>query len=1183
MNTCVKIRWVNWSAVFLASIWSALLEAQSIDWDAGYHAPGLVGGNLSTVNDMVEHGDFIYVTGDFDGIGEVAAEGIARYNKTTGQWSPLGTGFSSGWGNALLIDGDYLYVTGIFTGVDGVSAARIARWHIPTSTWSAIGSGLTGSSANGHALLKHGSEIYIGGEFTTGGGVTSQNVIKWNPTTNVWTAMGDGVGSTESFTRVFSLAASGTDVFVGGGFTKVTSVVGSDSFTRNIVRWDTATSTYHQLGGGVGGGVYDMLVDGSDLYVVGDFSYAGSASLAEGVARWNGTAWSVVGGPISGRPGADERSVSKIVKVGSDYYISGLFEAANGVDANSIARWNGSTWSALGLGLAGGGNSLLLRSNGQLWVGGRFDCAGNVGARGLASWNPSTATWNSVVTGKGFGKRVHAMLETDDHIYVGGGFNAAGDVPANGVARLVKATHQWEAVGGELISRRSMRGTSVVGGSILFVQTNSVNALALVGSTLYAAGGFGTWSGGPAGHVARWNGATWEALGTGLNNTTGSIVYSMAVDGSQLYVGGLFETAGGQPAANVARWNTSTSTWSALGDGVNGTIFSLRYYNGVLYAGGNFTEAGGNPAKNVARWTGSTWQPMAAGLPQAVRAFEVLGSTLYAAHADRVSRWTGSAWVTLPDVSFSTIYDLDASGGKLYGGSSIQAWDGTAWSFVGSGQPGEMEQIAVDGTRIYTAGLFSSFGGSLSPSNFAAGTIIPAAPPEPPELDPFPAQTWIVSGTVNEQLTIQPNVLPVTFKASGLPPGVKLNAVTGVISGKPTKSGYYTLKLWATNKAGSSPFQYVVVDVVPLPLNTQGTFNGLVTPDPGLGENLGGSISLTVAGTGSFSGSLLLGGRTYKFKGVLDTTTTPTAGRTVIIPLKGGSFVTLVLSINPSTGQLYGTITNEANTVTVAFSGWKNAWRGPFTTPSLDYAGTYNVALEIDTVNSPGVLGNVSYPQGQSYGTAKVSKTGSVTWSGRMADNSVITFTSGLGPNGQFFIHRLLYGSKGILSGQLFIDSMTGVITNDPWAGTPLAWFKTTATTPARSYISGFPRHRLLATGSRYTKPLSNTRALNLPDADPNGTAYFTQGGLMMPWQNAFTWSLQNKISPSAPVSYALKLEVATSTGLITGSYTYDTGRVAKVYALIIPSLGEARGFFILPETSAKTSALLSGAVEVTP
>lgn len=1182
MNKIAKVRLAFFWLVSIIAADLPPVRAQSINWDAGYHAPGLVGGNLTTINDMVEHGDFIYVVGDFRRVGAVEARGIARYEKNSGQWSALGSGLGFGKGNALLIDGDYLYVTGSISSAGGVTVSRLARWHIPTSTWSAVGSGLTGPSANGYALLKHGADIYIGGEFTEGGGVASKNVIKWNPTTNAWTALGEGVGTGESFTRVISLAASGTNVFVGGGFTKVTGALGGDSFTRRIVRWDTTTSSWHQLGGGVGGGVFDMVADGTDLYVVGDFTYAGSASTAKGIARWDGSTWFAVGGAVNGRPGSDEREVTEIAKVGSDIYIAGRFESVNGTDANSIARWNGSSWNALSLGLAGVGAALLERANGQVWVGGSFDSAGTTGARGLASWSPGSSTWSSVVTGKGFGKPVYAMLETDDHVYLGGSFNAAGEVAANGVARLVKATGQWQAVGGELISRRSMRGTSVVGGSILFVQTNSVNALAFVGSTLYAGGGFGTWSGGPPGHMARWSGSAWEPLGSGLNDTTGTIVRALAVDGNLLYAGGTFTTAGGQPAQNIARWNTTNSTWAALGDGVQGTVFALKFHGGFLYAGGNFTQAGGSAANNVARWNGSAWQPMGAGLNETVQAFEVVGSTLYAAHSDRVSRWTGSAWVTLPDQSVYTLYDLEVSGGKLHTGGSINSWDGTAWSYVGSGQSGGSELVSIDGSRIYSSSNSSDAAGSVPSSNFAVGTIIPAAPPEPPVLDPFPAQTWIVSGTVSEQLSTQPNDLAITYRATGLPPGVKINASSGALTGKPTRSGYYTLKLWATNKAGSSPFQYVVVDVVPLPLQTQGTFNAVLSADPGLGDNLGGSLTLTVASSGSFSGTLLLGGRSYKFKNVLDTTTAPAASRTFPIPLKGGGFVTLQITLDPTTGELTGSVSNEGNTITLAANGWRNAWKGPFTTPSTAYVGSYNVALEIDTVNSPGVVGNATYPQGQSYGTARVNKTGTVVWAGRMADNSVVTFSTGLGRAGRFFLHKLMYGNKGVLSGQLVINSTTGGVANDPAAVTPLAWFKTSATTPARSYLSGFPRHRLLASGGRYTKPASGARALDLADADANCSAFFAHGGVM-PWQNTLSWSLLNKINPTAPVNFGVKLTVATPTGILNGSFIYAAGRVAKVYALIIPPLGEARGFFILPETSAKTSALLSGSIEIAP
>ena len=44
----------------------------------------------------------------------------------------------------------------------------------------------------------------------------------------------------------------------------------------------------------------------------------------------------------------------------------------------------------------------------------------------------------------------------------------------------------------------------------------SVSALAVSGSDLYAGGAFPTAGGGAANHVAKWNGSSWSALGSGM-------------------------------------------------------------------------------------------------------------------------------------------------------------------------------------------------------------------------------------------------------------------------------------------------------------------------------------------------------------------------------------------------------------------------------------------------------------------------------------------------------------------------------------------------------------------------------------------------------------------------------------------------------------------------------------------
>ena len=76
-------------------------------------------------------------------------------------------------------------------------------------------------------------------------------------------------------------------------------------------------------------------------------------------------------------------------------------------------------------------------------------------------------------------------------------------------------------------------------------------------------------------------------------------VYALAVSGSDLYAGGAFTNAGGNEANGIAKWNGSS--WSALGSGMNGTVYALAVSGSDLYAGGGFTIAGGKVSAYMAR------------------------------------------------------------------------------------------------------------------------------------------------------------------------------------------------------------------------------------------------------------------------------------------------------------------------------------------------------------------------------------------------------------------------------------------------------------------------------------------------------------------------------------------------------------------------------------------------------
>jgi hypothetical protein len=214
------------------------------------------------------------------------------------------------------------------------------------------------------------------------------------------------------------------------------------------------------------------------------------------------------------------------------------------------------------------------------------------------------------------------------------------------------------------------------------------------GPALYVGGYFNTAGGVPASKVAKWDGSSWSALGSGM--TPGGGVEALAVhdDGSgpALYAGGGFSSAGGVAASNIAKWNGSS--WSPVGNGRGGAVLALAVFDDgggpELYAGGYFTILGGVTAQPIARWDGSSWSPLGMGVNDAVVALAAHddggGSSLYVAGiftlaggmaVNRIAKWDGASWLPLGSGLSGTAFDLEAhddgSGAALYAGGSFDS------------------------------------------------------------------------------------------------------------------------------------------------------------------------------------------------------------------------------------------------------------------------------------------------------------------------------------------------------------------------------------------------------------------------------------------------------------------------------------------------------------------------------
>ena len=82
--------------------------------------------------------------------------------------------------------------------------------------------------------------------------------------------------------------------------------------------------------------VYASVVDGNDLYLAGDFLYAGDL-VVNHIVKWDGTHWENFGSGITpsqwGNP-----IVQSIVPLVDDIYCGGTFEMAGGKPSSFIAR-----------------------------------------------------------------------------------------------------------------------------------------------------------------------------------------------------------------------------------------------------------------------------------------------------------------------------------------------------------------------------------------------------------------------------------------------------------------------------------------------------------------------------------------------------------------------------------------------------------------------------------------------------------------------------------------------------------------------------------------------------------------------------------------------------------------------------------------------------------------------------
>lgn len=337
-------------------------------------------------------------------------------------------------------------------------------------------------------------------------------------------------------------------------------------------------------------------------------------------------------------------AVFDIRAAGTDLFAAGDFDTLDGVAARCIARWDGTRWNALGLGVAGGDVRALGFHQGNLVVAGSFTAAGGAPAAGIALWNG--VTWTAL--GGGVAGTVRAVATFGPDLVVGGSFSATGDGPARNIARWDGA--MWHTLGD---------GVRLSPGAFA---ASEVTALAVHEGMLFATGTFDSAGTVAANHVARWDGASWSPLGDGLCSPPFPLAVGsdLAVFEAAVVASGCFSCAGSIVAHHAAAWNGSL--WSDMGFAFEAYCpeFEIEVLNGSLFAAGLLLHPAFPNGTSIVRWNGTAWDAHAPA-PEPLRRIEALAS--YAG-------WlVAGGWFQ------------EAGGGAVPG---IAAWDGQQWQALSS-------------------------------------------------------------------------------------------------------------------------------------------------------------------------------------------------------------------------------------------------------------------------------------------------------------------------------------------------------------------------------------------------------------------------------------------------------------------------------------------------------------------
>jgi trimeric autotransporter adhesin len=280
------------------------------------------GMNGDHIRDMIEFKGQFYIGGNFAMLNGINQQ-KALVRQIGNSFSELGPGLPvSSHVIKLAVHNNSLYAAGLFTSTTIPGVQNILLWD--GVTFIPLGSGLDDYA---NCMQSHNSELFVGGYFTHAGSMPVNSLAKWNGT--VWSP----VDTTMAICMPFCMKIYNNELYIGGLF----GMAGSSGFTlMPVVKY--SGGKLQEVGSGLGlGYVMAMEVYNGELYA------AGSGTAAEGlpvdlIGRWNGSTWSTVGSGLQGNGSASQ--IMDMQARPEGLYVVGQFTKAGSLSVPGFARWS---------------------------------------------------------------------------------------------------------------------------------------------------------------------------------------------------------------------------------------------------------------------------------------------------------------------------------------------------------------------------------------------------------------------------------------------------------------------------------------------------------------------------------------------------------------------------------------------------------------------------------------------------------------------------------------------------------------------------------------------------------------------------------------------------------------------------------------------------------------------------